>query len=248
MLSYQNVSFGYTPEKKILAEFNCTVQTGQFCALLGASGCGKTTVLKLAKALIRPISGRIELAGETIEEHNILQIRRTTGFVQQNTGLFPHMSVYANIALPCTLLGWEEEKTRQQVHQVMQWMELDVAEYAQQLPAYLSGGQQQRVALGRALVAEPKILLLDEPFSALDPLLKSQLHALLVSLHQRLHYTIILVTHDIDEAKELATDIKLMRAGAIEQEGTFEQLSNQPATDYVRDYMRGVSSPAGNSP
>lgn len=206
---------------------------GELVALLGESGCGKTTTLKMINRLIEPTSGRIDLNGEDISAADPVALRRTIGYAFQGVGLFPHMTVSENVAITPRLLGWEPGRTDARIQELLELVNLTPQEFQDRFPSELSGGQQQRVGFARALAAGPSIMLLDEPFGALDPMTRDQLQDDFLKIQKSLSLTTVLVTHDMTEALLLADKIIVMRQGAIVQEGTPTDLLASPADAYV---------------
>ena len=213
------------------------VKKGNTLVLLGTSGCGKTTTLKILNRLIEPSSGRITINGENIFSSKPEILRRNIGYVSQNNGLFPHYTVAENIAIVPGLLGWDKEKTKERSHALLNQLKLPVAEYAGKYPDELSGGQKQRVALARALVSDPPVLLMDEPFGALDPITRAGVRKEFLELPELKSKTIVLVTHDVQEAFELGDQISLMDKGVIVQTGTPEELIFRPSNDFSRKFF-----------
>ncbi len=212
------------------------IPTGQLCVLIGSSGCGKTTTLKMINRLIEPSSGTILIDGvdsSTLIAHDL---RRTMGYAIQSVGLLPHLTVAQNIAVVPTLLQWEKPKIEARVTEMLELVGL--AHLAKSLPKSLSGGQAQRIGVARALAADPPILLMDEPFGAVDPLTRERLQREFLALQQRLQKTVVLVTHDMNEAVLLADRIVLLKNGRIEQDGTPKDFLEQPISEYVEDFMR----------
>jgi osmoprotectant transport system ATP-binding protein len=199
----------------IISELNLTVHSGETLVLLGESGCGKTTTLKLVNRLLLPTSGKVLVEGKSTVEWDAIRLRRRTGYVIQEGGLFPHFTVEQNIALVPRLERWNEARTKERVKQMLSLVGLSAKEFAGRYPAELSGGQRQRVGVARALAAEPPLLLLDEPFGALDPLTRASLQREFIDLTKRLGKTAIFVTHDVREALLLGTRIGLMAAGQL---------------------------------
>ncbi|MCA9795359.1 MAG: ATP-binding cassette domain-containing protein, partial [Candidatus Eremiobacteraeota bacterium] len=188
---------------------------GELFSLLGSSGCGKTTTLRLINRLIEPTGGRIVVSGREVREWDAIQLRRAIGYVVQAGGLFPHMTVERNIALVCEVEGWPQQRRRRRAHELLELVGLDPKEHAQRYPRELSGGQRQRVGVARSLALDPDTVLLDEPFGALDPMTRSELHHEFLRLKQRVKTTMVIVSHDIDEAFKLGDRIALMRAGRV---------------------------------
>ena len=205
--------------------------------LLGTSGCGKTTTLKMINRLIEPTQGSIYIHGKNIMEQQPEILRRGIGYVLQNNGLFPHYTVAQNIAVVPTLLKWDKQKTEKRTAELMEKLHLD-ASYLNIYPNELSGGQQQRIGLARALVSDPPVLLMDEPFGALDNVTRSKIHAEFKALDELKRKTIIMVTHDVQEAFELGDRICLMDKGKIVQSGTPAQLLFNPVNDFVKDFLK----------
>ena len=212
-----------------------TVTEGETLVLLGSSGCGKTTTLKMINRLVEPSAGRITVDGRNIVEQDLIALRRSIGYVFQGIGLLPHLSVAENVGIVLRLTGIPRKQRRQRAHELLQLVDLDPGVYGDQYPAQLSGGQQQRVGVARALAADPRYLLMDEPFGAVDALTRDSLQQELLALKARLRKTIIFVTHDIFEALILADRIAVMHAGRIEQVGAPSEILSRPATDFVRD-------------
>ncbi|MBX3072000.1 MAG: ABC transporter ATP-binding protein [Thermomicrobiales bacterium] len=215
-----------------------TIEPGRFVVLLGPSGCGKTTLLKMVNRLIEPTSGTIRIDGEDIRQMNAATLRRRIGYVIQQTGLFPHMRIEENIAVVPRLLGWPKESISQRVDELLDLIGLPHA-YRRRYPAQLSGGEQQRVGLARALAVDPSMMLMDEPFGALDAITRLRLQDELLAIHRQLGQTILFVTHDIDEAIRLADEIVVLRAGQVIQHGSPLDIVTAPADDFVRDLVGG---------
>ena len=205
--------------------------------LLGTSGCGKTTTLKMINRLTEPTKGSIYIDGKNIMEQQPETLRRGIGYVLQNNGLFPHYTVAENIAVVPNLLKWDKQKTEKRTAELMEKLHLD-ASYLNIYPNELSGGQQQRIGLARALVSNPPVLLMDEPFGALDNVTRSKIHAEFKALDELKRKTIIMVTHDVQEAFELGDRICLMDKGKIVQSGTPAQLLFNPVNDFVKDFLK----------
>lgn len=210
------------------------VAKGEVVALIGESGCGKSTTLRMVNRLVEPTSGTIEVNGENVADANPSELRRNIGYVFQDIGLFPHYSVEENVAAVPKLLGWDAKRRRDRAVEVLEFVGLPVAEYGARSPGELSGGQQQRVGVARALAAEPEMMLMDEPFGALDPITRAGVQDEFQRIQQELDLTVLMVTHDMTEAMLLADRIAVMKDGAIEQVGPPRELLSQPATDYVR--------------
>ncbi len=230
MISLKNVSKSYgdshPPAVRVIS---LEINRGQFVILLGESGCGKTTTLKLINRLIEPTSGAITIDGHNTASLNPVELRRAIGYVFQEIGLFPHMTVAENIGVVPRLLGW----SRNRIDKLLSLVGLDPSQHRHRLPAELSGGQQQRVGLARALAAEPKLMLMDEPLGALDPITRDDIQNEIRHLHQELHLTVVMVTHDITEALTLGDRIAVMKDGRIVAFGAPEQLLADPGHPYA---------------
>ncbi|MFD0766292.1 ABC transporter ATP-binding protein [Mucilaginibacter lutimaris] len=227
-------TFGAT---KAVNDISFEVNEGENLVLLGTSGCGKTTTLKMLNRLIEPDSGAISIDGKNILGHPAELLRRGIGYVLQNNGLFPHYTVAENIAIVPNLLKWDKTKTQKRVEELLEKLHLD-KNYLNVYPNELSGGQQQRIGLARALVADPPVLLMDEPFGALDNVTRSKIHDEFLALDELKRKTIIMVTHDVQEAFELGDRIALMDKGKIVQIGSPNDLLFKPANDLVNDFLK----------
>jgi osmoprotectant transport system ATP-binding protein len=216
LVEFRDVSFSHpNAPSPVISHLTFSVQQGETLVLLGESGCGKTTTLKLINRLLLPSSGQVMVEGKPTSEWDPIALRRRTGYVIQEGGLFPHFTVEKNVALVPTLEGWDEKKTGRRVSELLSMVGLEPHDFASRYPGELSGGQRQRVGVARALAAEPSLLLLDEPFGALDPLTRASLQREFARLKERLHKTAILVTHDVREALMLGSRIGLMHAGRL---------------------------------
>ncbi len=213
------------------------VPPGRMLVLLGGSGCGKTTTLKMINRLIEPTSGRIAVDGKDVLDADPVELRRGIGYVFQGIGLFPHLTVAENVAVVPKLLGWPESKTHDRVAELLDMVHLPSGEYRDRLPAQLSGGQQQRVGFARALAARPRVMLLDEPFGALDPVTRDELRREFLEVRRRLGLTAVMVTHDMTEALLSADLIAVMNEGRLRQLGTPHELLTRPADDFVAALM-----------
>jgi osmoprotectant transport system ATP-binding protein len=220
-----------------------SIPRGELVALVGPSGCGKTTTLKMINRLIEPTEGTVWVGGTDVRALPAHELRRGIGYVIQQAGLFPHRKVRDNIATVPRLLGWERDRIHERVDELADLLGLD-RDMLGRYPSELSGGQQQRVGVARALAADPPVLLMDEPYSAVDPIVRARLQDELLDLQRRVHKTIVLVTHDIDEAIKLADRIVVLRLGGIlEQAGPPDELLRAPASEFVADFMgddRGI--------
>jgi len=213
------------------------VPDGKTCVLIGPSGCGKTTTMRIVNRLIEPNSGRIVVDGEDVTRADPVQLRRRIGYVIQQVGLFPHMTIADNVATVPQLLGWPAERTKARVAEMLSLVGLEPAQFLARYPRHLSGGQRQRVGVARALAADPPVLLMDEPFGAVDPIVRASLQAELAAILQRLAKTVIFVTHDIDEAIRMGDLIAIMKDGHLVQCATPERLLSAPADSFVADFV-----------
>jgi osmoprotectant transport system ATP-binding protein len=210
---------------------------GSVTVLVGPSGCGKTTTLKMVNRLVEPTSGTVLVGGVDVRDQPVHQLRRGIGYVIQHSGLFPHRTIADNIATVPRLLGWPKDRIRARVEELTALVGLD-PELTRRYPAELSGGQQQRVGVARALAADPPVLLMDEPYSAVDPIVRAHLQDELLDLQARLHKTIVLVTHDIDEAIKVGDRIALLNVGGVlEQVGPPEEVLREPANAFVEEFL-----------
>jgi osmoprotectant transport system ATP-binding protein len=241
MIEFERVSKAFS-RRPALKDVSFTVADGEFCVFVGPSGAGKSTALRLVNRLIAPDAGTIRLDGADIAGLDPVALRRRLGYVIQSIGLFPHWSVAQNIGTVPRLLGWDKARIAQRVDELLALVDLDPASYRSRAPHQLSGGQQQRVGLARALAADPEILLMDEPFGALDAVTRDTLQAEMVRIHAATRKTILMVTHDIDEAVRLGTRIVVLHDGAVAQNGSPEELLSAPATDFVRALAGGEAA------
>ncbi len=218
------------------------VRRGETVALIGPSGCGKTTTLRMINALIRPSAGRIEVEGVDIASESVAELRRGIGYVIQQVGLFPHRTIAQNIGTVPKMTGWDKQRIRDRIDELVDLVGLE-RDMLRRYPDELSGGQQQRVGVARALAADPPVLLMDEPFGAVDPLVRARLQDELIALQERVNKTIVLVTHDLDEAIKLADRIALLNVGGIlEQYDSPDDLLRAPANDFVERFVGGDRS------
>lgn len=236
MIEFEGVS-KHWPGGGAVRALNLTVPAGRSCALIGPSGCGKTTTLRLANRLIEPDAGRIRIHGEDALAADPVQLRRGIGYVIQEVGLFPHRRIGENVATVPALLGWPAPRIAARVEEVLAMVGLDPARYRDRWPHELSGGERQRVGVARALAADPPVLLLDEPFGAVDPLRRAQLQEEVLGLLRRLGKTVLLVTHDVAEAVRLGDAIAVMRDGRLVQHAPAAELLAAPADDFVAAFL-----------
>ena len=237
MIRFDQVTKRFADGTEALKDVSLTIPTGKLTVIIGPSGCGKTTLMKMINRLETPTTGDVLIDEQSIKDRNEVELRRSIGYVIQRIGLFPHMTIAKNAALVPQLKGWSAEKTKERVSELMNITGLDPDTYLHRFPLELSGGQQQRVGVVRALAGDPNIVLMDEPFSALDPISREQLQDELRNLQQRIQKTIVFVTHDMDEALKIADHIIVLRAGKVEQMGSSQELIHEPANDFVRDFI-----------
>lgn len=237
MIRFENVSKRYKDGTVAIDNLNLEIHKGELLVLIGPSGCGKTTTMRMINRLIEPTSGTITIDGQDISRIDPVELRRNIGYVIQEIGLFPHMTIEQNIALVPKLKKWQPERYRQRVDELMDMVGLDPSTYKGRYPSELSGGQQQRVGVIRALAGEPEIILMDEPFSALDPISREQLQEELVHLQETINKTIVFVTHDIDEAIRIASRIAIMKDGKLVQVDIPDRILRRPANDFVRGFI-----------
>ncbi len=236
MIEFQNISKSYGPVTAIDG-LNLKIDRGEFVVLIGASGSGKSTMLKMINRMESHDAGRILFDGEEIYSFKVRDLRLRMGYAIQSVGLFPHWTVERNIATVPQMLGWTAQKIRDRVTTLLQLFDLDPETYRTRYPHQLSGGQQQRVGVARALAADPDVLLMDEPFGALDPVIRASLQLEMKRVHQASGKTIVMVTHDVDEALRLATKIVLLEQGRIVQVATPLELLARPANALVVDFV-----------
>lgn len=236
MIEFINIRKDFK-NKTILKDISFKVNRGELVAIIGSSGCGKTTTLKMINRLIKPSSGQILINGEDIGIKDVIKLRRNIGYVIQQTGLFPHMTIKENIEIIPKVEKMEEEKIKKRTYELMEMVGLDSEEYLDRYPTELSGGQQQRVGVARAFATDPEIILMDEPFSALDPITRLQLQDELIDLQSKLKKTIVFVTHDMDEAIKIADKICIMNKGEIIQYDTPENILKNPCNDFVNEFI-----------
>jgi osmoprotectant transport system ATP-binding protein len=238
IISFHNVSKVYgdgaTP---VLDQISLDVSDREFLAVVGPSGSGKTTLLRLINRLTDPSAGTVFVEGQDVQAVDAVGLRRRIGYVFQSIGLFPHMTVAENIAITPRLLGWDEAKIAARVDELIELVRLDRAKHRDRMPAQLSGGERQRVGVARALAAGPRIMLMDEPFGALDPITRDALSTDYRHLHETLGLTTVMITHDMQEALLLADRIAVIRGGRLIADGTPGALMNDAQNDYVRELM-----------
>lgn len=236
MMKFENVKKVYEGGNIAVNNLDLHVKEGEFIAFIGPSGCGKTTTMKMVNRLIEMTEGNIYIKGKNIKDFNIVELRRSIGYVIQQIGLLPHMTIRENISLVPRLLKWPKEKQDKKAEELIELVNMD-KKYLDSYPAELSGGQQQRIGVLRALAADPPLILMDEPFGALDPITRDALQDEFKDLQSRLGKTIIFVTHDMDEALKLADRIVILRAGELVQVGTPDEILRAPANKFVEEFI-----------
>lgn len=244
LISLENVTKAYDG-KPVVDDLSLNVEQGELFVLVGTSGSGKTTTLKMINRLVEPTSGTIKFAGKPLTSYRVRDFRWNLGYVLQQIALFPTMTVAQNIAVIPEMKGWSRQKTRQATDKLLTMVDLPPAEYRDRMPSELSGGQQQRIGILRALASRPKVVLMDEPFSALDPISRTQLQDMLLQLHRAMKTTVIFVTHDMAEAMKLGDRIGVMHSGKLLQVDTPEAIATQPANDFVADLFKGAQANQG---
>lgn len=237
MITFHDVSKTYGDGTEALKSLNLTINKGEFLVLIGPSGCGKTTTMKMINRLIDPTNGTITLHGKELGSYNIQELRWNTGYVLQQIALFPHMTIAENIAIVPEMKKWDKEKITKRIDELLEMVGLEPEVYRNRKPAELSGGQQQRIGVIRALAGDPEVILMDEPFSALDPISREQLQQDIRALQQKIKKTILFVTHDMDEAFILGDRIGLMKDGEIIQIDTPDNLIHHPKNSYVKEFI-----------
>lgn len=236
MLKFDHVSKVYKGGKRAVNDLTLEFKKGEFICFIGPSGCGKTTTMKMINRLIEPSEGSISINGENIMDKDPVQLRREIGYVIQQIGLFPHMTIQENISLVLKLLKWPEEKRNARARELLDLVDL-TPDYLEKYPHELSGGQQQRIGVLRALAADQSLILMDEPFGALDPITRDSLQEEFKKLQKKLNKTIVFVTHDMDEALKLADRIVIMRDGQLVQCDTPEEILRNPADEFVEEFI-----------
>jgi len=237
MITLKNISKTYDGKTMVVKDLDLHVEKGDIVVLIGESGCGKTTTMKMINRLIEPTDGDILIGGQSIIDINPIELRRNIGYVIQQVGLFPHLTVGQNIEVVPHLKKWPEEKRRARSHELLELIGLPPREYYNRYPRELSGGQQQRIGVARALAVDPDIILMDEPFSALDPITREQLQNELLRLQDEMHKTIVFVTHDMDEAMKLGDKLAVMMDGKVVQYASPEELLKNPVNDFIEYFV-----------
>ncbi len=227
----------YYGELKAVSNLNVTFPKGQISVIIGPSGCGKTTTLKMINLMVKPTHGKITIDSKDINKFHPEKLRRSIGYVIQNIGLFPHMSVSNNISVVPRLLKWSKHKIRERTNELLELVGLDSKIYLEKYPNQLSGGEAQRIGVARALAADPSILLMDEPFGAVDPLTREILQTEFLEIQNRVKKTIVFITHDLDEAIKLADKLIIMKDGKIIQDDSPDRILTEPKNQFIRDFI-----------
>ena len=227
---------------KAVDDVSFTLAKGEIGCIIGTSGCGKTTTLKMINRLVEPSSGSIEVDGVKFNELDSVKWRRKMGYVIQNAALFPHLTVEGNISLLSTIMKRDKDCTKLRVKELMETINMPYEQFHNRYPKELSGGQKQRVGIARALVEDPPVVLMDEPFGALDPITRNSLHEEFLELNSKLHKTFLIVTHDLEEAFKLGDKVILMDKGQIIQMGNKDDFLSNPKNDFVASFVEGFSS------
>ncbi|HDR3649707.1 ABC transporter ATP-binding protein [Bacillus cereus group sp. Bce001] len=243
MIQFNQVSKSYEDGTKAVDSLHLEIKKGEFFVLIGPSGCGKTTTMKMINRLIETTEGSILIDGKDIQQYNINELRWDIGYVLQQIALFPHMTIAENIAVVPEMRKWSKEKIKARVDELLQMVGLDPDVYRNRMPDELSGGQKQRIGVVRALAANPKIVLMDEPFSALDPLSREQLQKDIVQLQKKIQKTIVFVTHDMQEALSLGDRICIMKEGKVVQLDTPERIIHNPKNEFVEEFIGNRGRP-----
>lgn len=229
-------SFG-TSGQTAVDGLSLTINAGEICVLIGPSGCGKTTTMRMINRMVEPDSGRIEVDGQDVTRIDAVELRRSIGYVIQQVGLFPHMTIGENVATVPKMLGWDAPRIARRVDELLALVHMEPGLYRDRFPRELSGGQKQRVGVARALAADPPVMLMDEPFGAIDPITRASLQDEFLRILRELGKTIVFVTHDIDEAIKMATRIAILRAGKVVQYDTPERILALPANSFVQAFV-----------
>jgi osmoprotectant transport system ATP-binding protein len=245
-IQFRDVSY-QLQERSLVHNLNLSVLAGQTLVLLGRSGCGKTTTLKLINRLLEPTQGEVLVGDIATTEWDVIRLRRQIGYVIQDVGLFPHFTIAQNVGLVPRLEGWSRQRIRDRVHDLLDLVGLRASQFADRYPHQLSGGQRQRVGVARALAADPPILLMDEPFGALDPITRRELQQEFQQLQQQLRKTIVFITHDVQEAFLMASQIGLMQAGQLIILGTPQALLNSQEPE-AKAFLQGLAVPSVSVP
>jgi osmoprotectant transport system ATP-binding protein len=237
MIEFKDVSKIYGGDVKAIDNVSLSVEHGEFVVLLGPSGCGKTTLLRMVNQLEELTEGQIIVDGKNINEQNKIDMRRSIGYVIQSNGLFPNMTIEDNVMVVPNMLGWTNKDKKERFEYLMNLIGMDPELYRENFPHELSGGQQQRIGVARALAADPPVMLMDEPFGALDPIIRNRIQDEFLNIQRKLKKTILFVSHDIDEAIKLADKIVLLKDGEIMQFDKPSELLNRPANEFVAEFV-----------
>lgn len=237
MIKFQNVSKTYNGNVKAVKDVSFNIEAGEFVILIGPSGCGKTSLLRMVNQLETITEGDIVLNGKSVRDFNKIEMRRKMGYVIQSNGLFPNMTIEDNVMIVPNLLGWDKVKKRQRYQYLMDLIGLNPDEYKKRYPHQLSGGQQQRIGVARALAADPPIMLMDEPFGALDPIIRTRLQDEFLQIQREVQKTILFVSHDIDKAVKMGDKIALMRHGELIQYDTPANILLHPRHEFVSEFV-----------
>jgi osmoprotectant transport system ATP-binding protein len=239
-INFKNVSHAYN-QAPVLNNINCAIRENKITAVIGKSGGGKSTLLQMINGMIRPKSGEIEIFGKIIDYAKLVDLRLKIGYSVQGTGLFPHMTVFENIALLARVNNYDPDYIVSRTEKLIHFVDLDTS-YLNKYPYQLSGGEQQRVGFCRAMILQPDIFLLDEAFGALDPTTRNELHREFLTVQEAEPRTVVMVTHDLPEAKKLAGELMVLHNGVIQQFGPTEEVLNNPANPFVRDFIQSQYS------
>ncbi|SNZ03863.1 osmoprotectant transport system ATP-binding protein [Terribacillus aidingensis] len=237
MIHFNDVTKVYNGNVKAIENMNFNVEDGELVIMLGPSGCGKTTLLRMVNQLESITDGDIMLNGKSVKHSNKIEMRRNIGYVIQSNGLFPNMNIEDNAMIVPNLLGWDRKKMRDRFNTLMELVGLNPDQYRKRFPHELSGGQQQRVGVARALAADPPVMLMDEPFGALDPIIRTHLQEEFLQIQKELKKTILFVSHDIDEAVKMADKIALLKGGQMMQYAEPAKMLNKPANSFVAEFV-----------
>lgn len=231
--------------KTVISGLNLTINEGEFFVIVGPSGSGKTTTMKMINALVEPTDGNVYFNNRRIKDYDIRRLRHRIGYVLQQIALFPTMTVKQNIELIPDILGWKKSERNRRSTELLEMVGLSPQKYAHRYPHELSGGEQQRIGILRAIAAKPDVLLMDEPFSALDPISRNALQEMVAEIHQKLGTTVVFVTHDMNEAMRLADRIAVMQNGKLQQAGTPEEIQTRPANEFIRSFFQSTRTDYG---
>ena len=237
VIEFKDVSKKYPNGNEAVKKINFSINEGEFIVFIGTSGSGKTTALKMINRLEDATSGEIKIKGKNIFDYNIHKMRWDMGYVLQQVALFPHLTVEENIGIVPELKGWKKEKIKERTEELLEMIGLESEKYMERMPHELSGGEAQRIGIARALAGNPEVILMDEPFSALDPITRRSLQKDIKELQQKINKTIVFVTHDIEEAFYLGDRIFIIKDGEIIQSGTKNELINNPEDEFVREFI-----------